>query len=401
MPQAARITDPIGHSPTMSWLLAGLLAGAAIAIAAVAIVGTGGLAAVAIVGGAAAMGAGLCEAMSTMSWAPKEVCGFIAGVGSLNVFTNKRPAARAHVDMTTCFKHAPPAPLPIATGSGTVYINGQPAARVDDTIVCSAVITSGSNNVYIGGGTQKTDDIFPEDLVPGWVHGALLVVGLGSAIVLAGPFIAVAGLAGGIAGGIGGDWLGGEIFGEGSDGQKWSALGGSVIGGLLGAKGGSTLANKVIPKPLSETQGFLKGGLGGMKEAAQNRAALAKELSEARVDAINNAPKTDFENGRKPVKASTVVDKRTGKVYQEDSGYPLPKTEDIHPTLRERMPKPSLEEAHVPENCAEFKAANKALKDGARMEDLEMYTINRQKGGAPRCANCMVTTKGAHAITDH
>lgn len=400
MAQAARIDDPIGHSPTMNWLLAGLLAGAAIAITAVAIVGTGGLAAVAIVGGAAAMGAGLGEAMSTMSWAPKEVTGKIAGLCSANVFTNNKRAARAHLDMVQCAKH-PQAPLPIATGSATVFINGQPAARVDDTTGCSAVITSGSENVFIGGATVQTDDIAPEDLVPGWVHGALLVVGFGSAVVLAGPFVAVAGLAGGFAGGMGGAWLGGEVFGEGSDGQKWSALGGSLVGGLLGAKGGSALAGKVIPKPLSDTQGFLKGGLGGMKEAAGNRAALAKELSEARVDEINGAPKTDFENGRKPVKASTVIDKRTGKVYQEDSGYPLPKTEEIHPTLRERMPKPSLEEAHVPENCAEFKAANKALKDGAKMEDLEMYTINRQKAGAPRCANCMVTTKGAHAITDH
>jgi len=31
MPAAARLTDPIGHSPTMSWLLKGLLIGAAIA----------------------------------------------------------------------------------------------------------------------------------------------------------------------------------------------------------------------------------------------------------------------------------------------------------------------------------------------------------------------------------
>ncbi|MFP5390199.1 MAG: hypothetical protein ACLGI6_01440 [Gammaproteobacteria bacterium] len=29
MAQAARITDPIGHSPAMSWLLKGLLVGAA------------------------------------------------------------------------------------------------------------------------------------------------------------------------------------------------------------------------------------------------------------------------------------------------------------------------------------------------------------------------------------
>ncbi|AXA90573.1 PAAR domain-containing protein [Massilia sp. YMA4] len=236
MPAAARLTDPIGHSPTMSWLLKGLLIGAAIAVAGVAIVGTGGLAAVAVVGAGAAMGAGLGEAMSTMSFAAKEVTGAIAMAGSANVFVNNLPAARAHADMVACTKH--PGPIPIATGSGQVFINGMPAARVDDKTGCSAVITKGSGNVYIGGGTVQTDDIHPEDLVPGWVHASLLVVGVGSAIILAGPVIAVGGLIGAYAGGYGGAWAGGKIFGEGSDGQKWSAIAGSFLGGYLGAKAG-------------------------------------------------------------------------------------------------------------------------------------------------------------------
>jgi uncharacterized Zn-binding protein involved in type VI secretion len=234
MPAAARLGDPIGHSPTMSWLLKGLLIGAAIAVAGVAIVGTGGLAAVAVVGAGAAMGAGLGEAMSTMSFAGKEVTGAIATTGSSNVFVNGLRAARAHVDMVACSKH--PGPIPIATGSGQVYINGMPAARVDDKTGCSAVITKGSGNVYIGGGTAQTDTINPENLVPGWVHASLLVVGVGSAIVLAGPVIAVGGLVGAYAGGIGGGWVGGKMFGEGSDGQKWSAIAGSFLGGYLGAK---------------------------------------------------------------------------------------------------------------------------------------------------------------------
>lgn len=237
MSAAARISDPIGHSPTMNWLLAGLLAGAAIAVVGVAIIGTGGLAAVAIVGAGAAGGAGLGEAMSTMSWAPKEVTGMIAGICSHNVFTNAMPAARAHLDMIMCSKHPGP-PIPIATGSGQVYINGMPAARVDDKTGCGGVITKGSGNVFIGGGTVQTDSINPENLVPGWVHAALLVVGIGAAVVLAGPVIAVAGLVLGFAGGYGGSWAGGKIFGEGSDGQKWSAIGGSVLGGMLGVKGG-------------------------------------------------------------------------------------------------------------------------------------------------------------------
>lgn len=234
MAQAARLNDPIGHSPTMSWLLGGLLAAAAIAVAAVAIVGTGGLAAVAIVGGAAAAGAGLGEMMSTMSWAPKEEVGKITAAGSANVFTNGLRAIRAHLDTAKCDKHTDTEK--VATGSGTVFINGMPAARVDDKTTCSAVITKGSANVHVGGPTVQTDEIHAEDLVPTWVHVALFVVGAGAAVVLAGPALAIGGIVGGVAGGLGGSLLGAEIFGEGSDGQKWSMLGGSLLGGWLGGK---------------------------------------------------------------------------------------------------------------------------------------------------------------------
>lgn len=235
MPEAARFNDPIGHSPTMSWLLKGLLIGAGIALAGVLVVGTGGLAAVAIVGGLAAAGAGVGEVMSTMSFASKEEVGKII-LGSRNVFIKGLMAARAHADTTACSKHPNPPKL-IATGSGNVYINGMPAARKGDKTVCSAEITAGANNVFIGGGTQQTDTMEPENLVPGWVHAALLVVGVASAVILAGPVIAIGGLIGSVIGGTGGNYLGGELFGEGSDGQKWSMLVGSFLGGALGAKG--------------------------------------------------------------------------------------------------------------------------------------------------------------------
>ena len=39
----------------------------------------------------------------------------------------------------------------IATGSATVKIEGQPAARRLDTVGCGATITTGSPNVNIGG----------------------------------------------------------------------------------------------------------------------------------------------------------------------------------------------------------------------------------------------------------
>ncbi len=244
---AARLNDPIGHSPTMSWLLGGLIAAAAIAVTAVAVVSTGGLAAAAIIGGAAAAGGGIGEVMSTMSWAPKEEVGNITTTGSPNVYTNGLRAIRAHLDTAKCDKHTDTEK--VATGSGKVFINGWPAARVDDKTTCSATITKGSPNVNIGGDTVQTDDIHAEDLVPTWVHVALFVVGAGAAVVLAGPVVAAGGLAGGILGGMGGGWVGGKIFGEGSDGQKWSMLGGGLLGGFLGAKGaGLWKPTSVSPK---------------------------------------------------------------------------------------------------------------------------------------------------------
>ncbi|MFG0769046.1 PAAR domain-containing protein [Pseudomonas sp. TYF_15] len=41
----------------------------------------------------------------------------------------------------------------LAQGSDSVYINGQPAARVGDRTVCDAKISAGSPNVCIEGGT--------------------------------------------------------------------------------------------------------------------------------------------------------------------------------------------------------------------------------------------------------
>ncbi|WP_194727027.1 PAAR domain-containing protein [Noviherbaspirillum malthae] len=234
----------------MSWLLRGLLIGAAIAVAGVVIAGTGGLAAAAIIGATAVAGAGLGELLSTMSWAPKEKCGFIFGTCSSNVFTNGIKAARAHLDVAQCSKHSLPHP-PIATGSGTVFINGFPAARIEDSVACGAVITGGSHNVFIGGGVVQTDPIQPEDLVPGWVHAALFAVGLGAAIVLGGPIVAAVGTFGSLVGGEVGGKIGERFSGAGSDGQKWSMLAGSLAGGFLGVKGvPKGLEVQVIPGTL-------------------------------------------------------------------------------------------------------------------------------------------------------
>lgn len=235
MAAAARLNDPIGHSPTMSWLLKGLLIGAAIGVGAALILGTGGIAAVAMVGAGAAGGAGIMEFASTFSVVKKEVVGAITAAGSANVFINGVPAARAHEDFAACDKH--PAPATIAQGSETVLINSLHAARVDDKTICSAVITKGSSNVFIGGPAYQTDEIHSEDLVPTWVHVSLGVVGIGSALILAPVAVVGVSLAAGLAGTAAGDYLGGKIFGEGSDGQKLMSFGVGSLAGILGARG--------------------------------------------------------------------------------------------------------------------------------------------------------------------
>lgn len=69
--------------------------------------------------------------------------------GSGNVTTNNCAAALVSVSIAPCaIGHGA---APVVTGSGSVFINGQPAARVGDVTGCGAAIASGSGNVFIGG----------------------------------------------------------------------------------------------------------------------------------------------------------------------------------------------------------------------------------------------------------
>jgi uncharacterized Zn-binding protein involved in type VI secretion len=234
---AARLGDPVAHTASKGWMIAGLIGGALLGAAVIALTGGTALIALAAVAAGAAAGGGLGELLGTMSWAPRHVTGSLI-TGSPNVFINSRAAMRAHLSQGTCSDHSG-SPQIVAQGSSTVFINSQPASRKEDKLACSAIINDGSPNVFIGGSTATTDDISPE--VPGWVNWAMLGVGFAAAVILAGPLVAVLGTVGGFAGGEAGSWLGGKYFGEGSDGQKWSMLGGSLVGGFAGTKGAGAL----------------------------------------------------------------------------------------------------------------------------------------------------------------
>lgn len=256
---AARVGDGIEHSASKGWMVVGLIGGAIAGAAFTLVTGGVGTAVLAATIAGAAGGGGLGEVLGSMSWAPKHETGTLI-TGSPNVFINGRPAIIAHVSVGECDEHGP-APQRVAEGSSRVYINGFPAARIGDLLTCSAAISEGSSNVRIGGEKVQTDPISPE--IPDWVEKVLLGVGLAATAVLAGPVVALLGFASGIGGGYAGAFVGGRLYGEGSDEQKWFALGGSFAGGLAGARGGVALKNagKEIPV-ISERRAYLNEKFG-------------------------------------------------------------------------------------------------------------------------------------------
>lgn len=235
---AARVGDPISHTSALDGFLAGLAIGAGVALAGVAIVGTGGLAAVAVVGAAASGGAAIGQMFGSMSTSE---AGAITS-GSPNVRINGIPAARAHVDHAACSKHSHKEV--IAMGSAGVRINGLPAARVDDKTACSGIISSGSGNVRIGGGTVQTDEINPE--IPQWLSWTVYGIGIISTgyFLWVAPVLTMGGIAGSVVGEKAGSAIGGAYFGEGSNEQAMFALGGAVVGGLFGARGGQAFHSR-------------------------------------------------------------------------------------------------------------------------------------------------------------
>jgi uncharacterized Zn-binding protein involved in type VI secretion len=227
---AARQGDGIEHTSSKGWLVLGLIGGAIAGAALTLATGGVGTAVLAASIAGAAGGGGLGEVLGSMSWAPVHETGKLV-TGSPDVFINGRPAVIAHASTGECDEHGP-GPQKVAEGSSRVYINGFPAARTGDHLTCSAAISAGSPDVFIGGDKVQADPISPE--IPDWVDKVLLGVGLAATAVLAGPAVALLGLAGGMGGGYAGAFIGGRLWGEDSDGQKWLSLGGAFAGGIAG-----------------------------------------------------------------------------------------------------------------------------------------------------------------------
>lgn len=180
--EAARLHDGIEHTGALGGLLLGAVVGIAMAVAGAALmVCTAGLGAI-LLGVVLSVGAGAAPAIGE-SWgaARTSPVGEITETGcSPNVFVNGLNAALAKQSIGKCENH--PAPI-VAQGSSNVFISGFPAARKGDKLTCGAKIGTGSNNVFIGGGTTtylKIDEEVPETLRVA-VDIAIIVASMGRA----------------------------------------------------------------------------------------------------------------------------------------------------------------------------------------------------------------------------
>lgn len=102
-----------------------------------------------------------------------------------------------------------------------------------------------------------------------------------------------------------------------------------------------------------------------------------------------------FSINKLPTATSVVVDRATGITYRGVSGQ-VP--DRIHSLLKSRMDGPSLEK-WAQGNCAEFNAVNKALLNGAKIENLDYSTVTTIDGKYyPSCENCKVALAGANEV---
>ena len=181
--EAARFGDEISHTSALGGFVVGAVLGIAL-VATVAIATfTCGFGVALLAGLAAGVGGSLLtaagEAIGSLFSSPS---GTLI-TASPDVFINSRKAAHVEKSIGACKKHS--GPVKVAEGSTNVFINSVAAARKGDKLTCGATISSGSDNVFIGGGRYRYLPV--DDEIPGWLRTTVDVL------------MAVAGAAGGIA----------------------------------------------------------------------------------------------------------------------------------------------------------------------------------------------------------
>lgn len=208
---AARLGDEVAHGFGMLAMVAGAVVGAVVGAAIVgATVATGGVAVAIIAGSVAAGGMSLGQLVKglTKKFNLPEPASGVLMLGSGNVRFNSRAAMRANLDIAACsglpFNHPGQPAVPIAQGSSTVRINGMPAARLNDKLMCGAHIKSGSPNIFIGGPTAQVRNIYDTEE---WAEYSLTALGIFAIGAGGGAAFAAGGLAGlamfaGVTGGV-------------------------------------------------------------------------------------------------------------------------------------------------------------------------------------------------------
>ena len=274
---AIRVGDDILHSDSLFGGILGIIGGAVVGLAVGALIVGGTIAtggALAVVVGATLLGGGLGGGLGKIlgSHHSAGAKGKVL-TGSPNVFIgyDKKPAARADVDVAHCEEHSDSEPAhdqsavlgkKIAQGSEHVLINGYYAARKGDKGTCDFKLGDGWPSVVIGGPPQTvaglsitSETASIDGLILGMtiVGGALLMVPAGAAIIAGGVEAGLGwgaiegqlavrlggqvllGLGLSTAGGMGLGYVGGQIWGQGSLGQDLSSYFGQVAVPFAGA----------------------------------------------------------------------------------------------------------------------------------------------------------------------
>jgi len=323
---AARIGDEIAHGFGLAAMVAGAVVGAVAGAAVVAATAaTGGLAAVVIAGavaGGGLAGGQIMSGLSTIFNLPEPTSGVLA-IGSPNVFTNHRPAIPAIIGQAGgCsgqpLNHPPlPIPIPVAEGSRTVLVNGQPAARLKAKLMCGSHIKSGSPDVLIGGDTARVGFVFD---LEAWFKTGLEVLGL-AALIGGGLFAAAAGAAAfGAFAGVGALGMAGM---EGL-GRIGDALGPGYRDLLQGVAG----MGLVIASP-----GMARRAGGARPALAAERMSMAEAVGPGRARQWTDAGRTNA--ARKGYDTSHLSDDEVAALhgYTTNEGYT-----QLNPALRGQEP---------------------------------------------------------------
>lgn len=245
MLEAARMGDKVAHTNALFGFIPGMVVGAIFAVGLALLFGatlaTGGGALILAGALLAGAGGGALKGMS-LGLGSKRGSGdpIKTGASKVTIGRDRKPAARARVDQTTC--HTPKV---IAQGSKLVTIQGHPAARRTDKTQCDGTIDEGCPTVFIG---KEADLYVPiESEVPGWMvktaQYALVVgtvLGLAGGVIMSGIAITAGGFIGGHYGsqyvGQLGGWIGFQLNGE--RGRQWGQAIGEEVGGVLGGAAG-------------------------------------------------------------------------------------------------------------------------------------------------------------------